>query len=141
MRDDPNKPARMTKEQAEGVMKHLGLERVLNEPASEMSKYDVTKTFTEYGDPLAPFRGAFAPLANTDVRSVLEQASAEGVFDEDESGTLGDRERALADAVRIYAALKNRCESTGARGPPRPAASGKEGTDVRVLRWEAARSG
>jgi len=64
-----------------------------------------------------------------------EQGALAGCLDRLEA------ERALADAVRIYAALKNRYESTGARGPPRPAASGKEGTDVRVLRWEAARSG
>lgn len=83
-KDEHPSPDKWTKEQADEVMKRLGLEGVLNEPASEMSKYYVTDTFTGYGDPLAPFRGAFKSLADTDVRSLLEQASAEGALDDDD---------------------------------------------------------
>lgn len=92
-KDDHPSPDKWTKEQADEVMKRLGLEGVLNEPPSEMSKYYVTNTFTDYGDPLAPFRDAFKPLADTDVRSLLEQASAEGVVDEEEPQKRDRRER------------------------------------------------
>ncbi len=52
-KDDHPSPDKWTKEQADEVMKRLGLEGVLNELPSKMSKYYVTDTFTEYGDPLA----------------------------------------------------------------------------------------
>lgn len=83
-KDDQKQPENWSKEQADEVMERLGLVGVLNEPPSEMSRFYVTETFTEYGDPLAPFRDAFAPLASTDLKRVLEEASAESAFDEDE---------------------------------------------------------
>jgi len=77
-KDNQKQPGNWSKEEAEEVMKRLGPAGVLNEPPSEMSRFYVTETFTGYGDPLAPFRDAFAPMANTDLKRVLEEASARG---------------------------------------------------------------
>ncbi len=41
-----------------------------------MSKFYVTETFTEYGDPLAPFGEKFASLADVNLRELLEQSGA-----------------------------------------------------------------
>lgn len=58
------------------VLERLGIAAVLDEPESPMSRFYVTKTFTRYGDPLAPFREKFAPLADANLRELLEQAGA-----------------------------------------------------------------
>ncbi len=75
-----DQPEAWTRARAEVVLRRTGLGPVLDEPPSEMSKYYVTNAFTVFNDPLAPFRKAFAPLAETDVRDSLEMAEAEGVF-------------------------------------------------------------
>jgi hypothetical protein len=54
----------------------LGIAAVLDEPESPMSRFYVTETFTEYGDPLAPFREKFAPLTGVNLRELLEQSGA-----------------------------------------------------------------
>lgn len=68
----------MTKEEAETVLRELGLGPVLDAHPSEMSKYYVTNDFTEYGDPLANFRETFAPLREGDLRSELEELKKKG---------------------------------------------------------------
>lgn len=57
-------------------LKRLGLAGVLDEPELPMSRYYVTGDFTEYGDPLAPFREKFAPLNGVNLRDLLEQEDA-----------------------------------------------------------------
>ena len=81
-----------TRERAEAVLRRTGLGPVLDEPPSEMSKYYVTNTFTSFNDPLAPFREAFAPLAETNVRDSLEKAEAEGVISKGNGEDASDTE-------------------------------------------------
>ena len=69
-----------TRERAEAVLRRMGIGPVLDETPSGMSKYYLTNTFTSFNDPLAPFREAFAPLAETNVRALLEKAEVEGVI-------------------------------------------------------------
>ncbi len=57
-------------------LEKLGIAAVLDEPESPMSRFYVTKTFTEYGDPLTPFRERFAPLTDVNLRELLEQSGA-----------------------------------------------------------------
>lgn len=57
-------------------LERLGLAGVLDEPELPMSEYYVTNKFTEYGDPLAPFREKFAPLTGVNLRDLLEQENA-----------------------------------------------------------------
>lgn len=57
-------------------LKRLGLAGVLDEPELPMSRYYVTGDFTEYGDPLAPFREKFAPLTDVNLRDLLDQEDA-----------------------------------------------------------------
>lgn len=63
----------------------LGLAAMLDEPESPMSRFYVTKTFAEYGDPLAPFRKKFAPLTEVNLRELLEQS---GVVQYDPAKTI-----------------------------------------------------
>lgn len=76
MKNNPetDTPESMTKEEAEAVLRRLGLGTVLDEPDSEMSKYYVTNTFTEYGDPLAPFRKNPALFRDERLQRELERA-------------------------------------------------------------------
>ena len=64
-----------TKDRADAVLKEMGTDGVLDEPESPMSRFYVTESFTEYGDPLEPFREKLARV---------------------EGGTLKERLRALA---------------------------------------------
>ena len=81
-----NQPEAWTQERAEAVLRRTGLSPVLDELPSEMSKYYITNTFTVFNDPLVPFREAFAPLAETNVRDSLEKAEAEGVISKGNGG-------------------------------------------------------
>ena len=45
----------LSKDEAQALLKKV-LSYSTDEPESPMSRFYVTKTFTEYGDPLAPFR-------------------------------------------------------------------------------------
>lgn len=61
------------KQWADAELAKLGLAGVLDEPELPMSRYYVTNNFTEYGDPLAPFREKFLPLTDVNLRDLLEQ--------------------------------------------------------------------
>ena len=64
-----------TKDRADAVLKEIGIDGVLNEPESPLSRFYVTESFTGYGDLLEPFRKKLARV---------------------EGGTLKERLRALA---------------------------------------------
>ena len=57
------------------MLKEIGIDGVLDEPESPLSRFYVTESFTGYGDPLEPFREKLARV---------------------EGGTLKERLRALA---------------------------------------------
>ena len=64
-----------TKARADAELKEMGIDSVLDEPESPLSRFYVTESFTGYGDPLEPFRKKLARV---------------------EGGTLKERLRALA---------------------------------------------
>lgn len=59
-KEDQDVSGGWTKDRADAVLKEIGIDGVLNEPESPMSRLYVTESFTEYGDPLEPFREKLA---------------------------------------------------------------------------------
>ena len=74
-KEDQDVSGGWTKDRADAVLKEIGIDGVLDEPESPMSRFYVTESFTGYGDPLEPFRKKLARV---------------------EGGTLQERLRALA---------------------------------------------
>ena len=83
-----------TKDRADAVLKEIGIDGVLDEPESPLSRFYVTESFAGYGDPLEPFGEKLARV---------------------EGDALKERLRALAlqEARRLHqdeqAATKSRC--------------------------------
>lgn len=96
-----------TKARADAVLKELGIDGVLDEPESPMSRFYVTESFTEYGDPLEPFREKLTRVEGGTLKERLRALALQ------EARRLHQDEQAAARSRRVFKLpSKSACRTT-----------------------------
>lgn len=85
-----------TKDRADAVLKEVGIDGVLDEPESPMSRFYVTESFTGYGDPLKPFRKKLTRVEGGTLKARLRALALQ------EARRLHQDEQAAARSRRVF---------------------------------------
>ena len=85
-----------TKDRADAVLKEIGIDGVLNEPESPLSRFYVTESFTGYGDLLEPFRKKLTRVEGGTLKEKLRALALQ------EARRLHQDEQAAARSRRVF---------------------------------------
>lgn len=95
-KEDQDVSGGWTKDRADAVLEEVGIDGVLGEPESPMSRFYVTESFTGYGDPLEPFRKKLARVEGGTLKEKLRALALQ------EARLLYQDEQAAARSRRVF---------------------------------------